>query len=133
MRRHTLKLINPIMVIDDDASLLGFTAKYLTRLGYSVATYRNSEQAWKDFRASAANYALVLIDLSLGGLSGAQLSQMMLNANPAVRLIVMSGYPFDPEKLREVDPDRMAFLHKPFTPAMLAETVDRMLGSAGGR
>lgn len=117
------------MVIDDDPSLLGFTAKYLTRLGYTVATYRNSEQAWKEFSAPAANYALVLVDLSMAGLSGAQLSQMMLSSNPAVRLIVMSGYPFDTAELSEAGPDRLAFLHKPFTPAMLAETVDRLIGA----
>ena len=121
------------MVIDDDAPLLGFTAKYLARLGYSVATYRSSEQAWKDFTAPAAKYALVLIDLSLAGLSGAALSKMMLSSNPAVRLILMSGSPFDTEKLREAGPDRMAFLHKPFTPAMLAETVEQMMDSAGDR
>jgi two-component system, cell cycle sensor histidine kinase and response regulator CckA len=121
------------MVIDDDPSLLGFTAKYLTRLGYSVASYSSSEQAWKEFSAPAANYALVLIDLSLAGLSGVQLSQMMLSSNPAVRLILMSGYPFDAKALSEAGPDRMAFLHKPFTPSMLAETVDRMIGSANER
>jgi FixJ family two-component response regulator len=75
----------------------------------------------------------VLIDLSLAGISAAQLSQMMLNSNPAVRLILMSGYPFDTTKLLDDGRDRMAFLHKPFTPAMLAETVDRMIGSATGR
>ena len=72
-------------------------------------------------------YALVLIDLSLAGLSGAQLSKMMLSADPAVRLILMSGYPFDTTELSAAGPDRMAFLHKPFTPALLAETVDRLM------
>jgi hypothetical protein len=45
----------------------------------------------------------------------------------------MSGYPYDPEKLLAPGPDRMAFLHKPFTPAMLTETVSRMIGSANGQ
>jgi hypothetical protein len=29
--------------------------------------------------------------------------------------------------LAKADRERMAFLHKPFTPAMLAETVNRLL------
>jgi DNA-binding NtrC family response regulator len=121
------------MVIDDDASLLGFTTKYLTRLGYAVAGFRSAEQAWKEFSERTQDYGLVLIDLSLSGMSGAQLSEMMLVSNPTVRLILMSGYPYDSEKLLAAGPDRMAFLHKPFTPAMLAETVDRLIGAAGGQ
>jgi hypothetical protein len=53
----------------------------------------------------------------------------MLRSKPAVRLILTSGYPFDTHRLLEAGPDRMAFLHKPFTPAMLAETVNRLLGA----
>ena len=121
------------MVIDDDASLLGFTTKYLTRLGYTVAGYRSAEQAWKEFSERTKDYALVMIDLSLSGMSGGQLSEMMLVSSPTVRLILMSGYPYDPEKLLSPGPDRMAFLHKPFTPAMLTETVSRMIGSANGQ
>src|SRR5258708_34278298 len=101
------------MVIDDDAALLGFTSKYLSRLGYSVAAYRSAEQAWKEFHVPQSPYALVMIDLSLAGLSGERLSRMMLSANPTVRLILTSGYPFDTQKLLEAGPDRMAFLHKP--------------------
>ena len=116
-----------IMVIDDDPMLLGFTCKYLSRLGYSVAPYRSAEEAWRAFQAPAADYSLVVIDLSMPGIPGEQLSQMMLSANPGIRLILTSGYPFDMEKLPGAAPDRMAFLHKPFTPAMLAETVERLL------
>jgi DNA-binding NtrC family response regulator len=116
-----------IMVIDDDPALLGFTSKYLSRLGYSVVPYRSAEEAWKHFALPTANYSLVVIDLSLPGMSGEQLSRMMLGVNPEIRLILTSGYPFDTERLLDAGPGRMAFLHKPFTPAMLAETVERLL------
>jgi two-component system, cell cycle sensor histidine kinase and response regulator CckA len=62
------------------------------------------------------------------GLSGEQLSTLILRSRPEVRLILMSGYPFDPHKVPGGDQGRVAFLHKPFTPAMLAETVHRLLG-----
>jgi DNA-binding NtrC family response regulator len=116
-----------IMVVDDDPGLLGFTSKYLSRLGYSVTPYRNSEEAWKQFSEPGANYSVVVIDVSLPGLSGMDLSRMMLKADPKVRLVLTSGYPFDTQKLADAGPDRIAFLHKPFTPAMLTETVDRLM------
>ena len=120
----------PIMVIDDDAALLGFTSKYLARLGYSVSPYRSSEEAWKRFTSQDADYSLVVIDVSMPTLSGEQLSRMMRGQRPDIRLILTSGYPFDMEPLlAEGGRDRAAFLHKPFTPAMLAETVARLLRS----
>jgi DNA-binding NtrC family response regulator len=115
------------MVVDDDPALLGFTCKYLTRVGYSAIPYRSSEEAWKHFETSGVRYSLVLIDLSMPVISGEQLSRMMLNLDSEVRLILTSGYPFDTASLLELPQDRVAFLHKPFTPAMLAETVDRLL------
>jgi two-component system cell cycle sensor histidine kinase/response regulator CckA len=117
-----------IMVIDDDPALLNFTSKYLTRLGYFVVSYRSAEEAWRQFESPAADYSLAVIDLSLPGLSGEQLSGMILRSKPDFRLILMSGYPFDTHKLIEAGPDRITFLHKPFTPAMLAEAVHRLLG-----
>jgi len=118
------------MVIDDDPALLGFTCKYLSRLGYAVVPYQSSEEAWGQFEVPAANYSLVVIDLSLPGLSGEQLARRMLSSKPEIRLILTSGYPLDAQKLVEAEPDRMAFLHKPFTPAMLAGTVSRLLRRA---
>jgi two-component system cell cycle sensor histidine kinase/response regulator CckA len=117
-----------IMVIDDDPALLNFTSKYLARLGYSVVPYQNAEEAWRQFESPAADYSLAVIDLSMPGLSGEQLSGMMLRSKPDVRLILMSGYPFDTQRLLEAGRGRIAFLHKPFTPAMLAETVKRLVG-----
>jgi len=115
------------MVVDDDLALLSFTCKYLTRMGYTAVPYRSSEGAWNDFETSGVRYSLVLIDLTMAVISGEQLARMMLNLDPEVRLILTSGYPFDTSSLLGVPQDRIAFLHKPFTPAMLAETMDRLL------
>src|SRR5262249_18881883 len=116
-----------IMVVDDDPALLGFTSKYLSRLGYSVVPYRSSEEAWRQFQTSGVPFSLVLIDLSMPVISGEQLVRMMLAVHPGIRVILTSGYPFEARDLLELAPDRIAFLHKPFIPATLAETVGRLL------
>lgn len=116
------------MVIDDDPALLKFTSKYLARLGYSVSSYDNTAAAWQEFGAAGSDYSLVVIDVSMQELAGEQISRKMLDANREIRLILTSGYPFDIEKLLAPGgPRRMAFLHKPFTPSMLADTVSRLL------
>ena len=47
-------------------------------------------------------------------------------------VVLTSGYPLESQKLLDLSPDRTAFLHKPFTPLMLAETVDRLIGAGPG-
>ena len=122
-----------ILVIDDDAPLLAFTCKYLSRLGYRPVSYRSAEEAWKHFQATAAHYSLAVIDLSMPGISGQQLARMMLGLDPEIRLILTSGYPFDTERSLPAEPDRVVFIHKPFTPALLAEIVDRLIRSCPKR
>ena len=119
-----------IMVVDDDASLLGFTCKYLERLGYRAFPFGNSEKAWESFSAPDASYTVALIDLSMPGISGKHLCRKMLDVNPGIRLILTSGYPFDTESYLGAGPDRVAFLHKPFSPAKLTETVGRLVRNA---
>jgi CheY-like chemotaxis protein len=113
------------MVVDDDPALLRFTSKYLSRLGYSVTPCRTSEEALKNFEA--APYAIVLIDFSMPRIPGDQLSRMMLEASSRVRLVLSSGFPVNTQNLLQAAPGRVAFLHKPFTAVMLAETVKRLL------
>ena len=122
-----------ILVIDDDAALLAFTCRYLSRLGYSLVPYRSAEEAWKHFQAAGAQYSLVVIDLSMRGISGEQLCRMMLGLYPQLRLILTSGYPFDAERSLTAEPGRVVFLHKPFTPAMLVETVNQLIGAGPKR
>ena len=53
----------------------------------------------------------------------------MLNASPFLRVLTSSGYPVDISALEAAAPGRVAFLHKPFTPEMLAATIRRMLAA----
>src|SRR5258708_16452166 len=87
-----------ILVIDDDAPLLAFTCKYLSRLGYRPVSYRSAEEAWKHFQAVAAQYWLVVIDLSMPGISGGQLAPMIVGSGPGGRLPLTPGYPFHPPR-----------------------------------
>ena len=78
--------------------------------------------------ASAAQpFELVLTDIVMPGMSGAELGRRLLEARPEQRILFMSGYDaglLDREFPQGVD----HFLSKRFTPETLAEAVDRALG-----
>ncbi len=114
-------------MVDDDSSLLRLAEKYLTRLGYTVTTCRNAEEAWSRFQSQPEAHALALIDLSLRDPPGDELARRMIQSSATVKILLWSGYPYDPLNLGEAAAGRAAFLLKPFSPGMLAASIEKLL------
>ena len=118
-----------ILLVDDEPALLKMMSTYLQRRGHSVSTSSSTNQASAMIEAEPLSYAVAVLDGTMAGLSMEELALKMLQANPSLRVIAASGYPVDMSRLESAAPGRVAFLHKPFTPEMLAESVRRMLAA----
>ena len=116
-----------ILIVDDEPPLLKMMNVYLQRLGYSVTTSTSTEQAAGLVAQEA--FAAVVIDGTMPGLSMEELARHTLRANPSVHVLTASGYPVDMSALEAAAPGRVAFLHKPFTPEMLAAALRRILAA----
>lgn len=115
-----------IMVVDDEASLLGLLEHYLKRLAYDVVALANPHDAWTLFCSEPGCFGLVVMDLNLPGISGEELAGRMLELNPELRLVISSGYPFDASRLPLLSQDQAEFLQKPYSPNTLVQLVQRM-------
>src|SRR5579872_3664637 len=115
-----------ILIVDDEPALLKMMSVYLVRLGYSVTTAATTHQAWNEVEAAPSDFAVAVIDATMDGMSMEDLATRILGASPAARVLAASGYPVDMTSLKAVAPGRVSFLHKPFTPEMLASAVRRM-------
>ena len=116
-----------ILVVDDEQQLLKVLTRYLAKLGYVVVASSSTEDAWERVQAAPEEYSLALIDATMSGLSAPELTQRILEANPHIKVIAASGYPITAEEFAPLDSNRVTFLHKPFSPDMLAELVRRLL------
>lgn len=116
-----------VLVVDDEIALLELLKKYLSRLGYEVTAFQAAQDAWLHFESDPTRYALVIADLSMPEISGQDLVLRMLELNPAMRILVCSGYPFDASALPGGGQARIAFLQKPFLPRMLAEAIGALM------
>jgi len=116
-----------ILVVDDEQSLLLVMEQYLRRLGHSVVACRSGLEAWEVFEQDPTSFTLVLADITLPEMSGAELLARMLRLNPRACILVCSGYPFDMSTLPAVYQRQIGFLQKPFTPRMLADCIARLL------
>jgi DNA-binding NtrC family response regulator len=124
-----MKQSGRILVVDDEPPLLKMVSVYLRRLGFEVTTAGGTESAWETFAAAPQEYAVVVLDATMSGIAVEDLALQMMTAGPRVCVIVASGYPVDMRALETAAPGHVMFLHKPFTPEMLAGAVRRMIAT----
>jgi len=117
-----------ILLVEDEDALRQLLAKYLVRLGYEVDAAPSAEAAWTLFEQNGDVFSLLLVDLTLPGMSGDELMRRILNASANVRVLLSSGYPYDLSKMPAAVSDRAAFLQKPYLPRQLADQIKAMVG-----
>ena len=110
-----------LLLVDDEPTLLQLLKRYLERQGHQVDTADTAESALSAFELDPQRYDLVITDLTLPGMTGAELLEHIRAKNPGVPGMISSGYPYEPQ-LRGV-----TFLQKPFLPQMLAEQIQSLL------
>jgi DNA-binding NtrC family response regulator len=110
-----------LLIVDDEAALLSLLQRYLTRLGYEVESAANAEDALALFASDPARYDCVLTDLKLPGMGGEELIERIRELRPGLPALISSGYPYQPRSAY------VAFLQKPYLPAMLAGELEALL------
>lgn len=116
-----------ILLVDDEPQLIAIMKRYLERLGYEVIATSGTAAAWEKIEKDPAALALAVVDMTMPGMSGEELARRILAAHPTIRVIAASGYPVDVKALESIAAARFVFLHKPFTPEMLADAIKRLL------
>jgi two-component system, cell cycle sensor histidine kinase and response regulator CckA len=116
-------------VVDDEPPLLKMLTAYLRRLGFDVTAAGGTESGWAAIEAAPEEFAVAVLDATMTGIGVEELATRMMSASTRVRVIVASGYPVDMTALEAAAPGRVMFLHKPFSPEMLARAVRRMIAT----
>lgn len=116
-----------ILLVDDEPAVLRLMQTYLSRMGYRVDTSPDATSAFAAIESASQPYDLVVADVTLPGMSGKDMAVQMVSANPALRVLLCSGYPVAVEALPENVQVRFGSLQKPFPPNMLAESIEELL------
>ncbi|MDR2239166.1 MAG: response regulator transcription factor [Zoogloeaceae bacterium] len=80
----------PMLVIDDDPVFNRVLTRVLKRRGFEVASAHSVQEALALIPATRA--ARAVLDLNIAGASGLTLIAPLLAANPACRIVVLTGY-----------------------------------------
>lgn len=81
-----------IMVIDDEVPVTEVLRTILEDVGYLVATFHDSMAAVRKFRENPDDCDLVLTDMQMPGMTGAELSREFLALRPDLPIIMLTGH-----------------------------------------
>jgi PAS domain S-box-containing protein len=109
-----------ILLVEDEAALRGLCECALSDLGYRVSTAASGEEALALVEDERLEPDLVVTDVVMPGMSGAEMAERLRADRPGLRVIYMSGYPDDAIAQHGVLGQNTPFMQKPFTVRSLA-------------
>ncbi|MCC5870234.1 MAG: response regulator, partial [Gammaproteobacteria bacterium] len=116
-----------VLLVEDEALLLELSQRMLEELGYRVLAADSPAQALVLFDRHGGRIDVLVSDVIMPGMSGRELWQLLLERQPGLPCVFMSGYPQDVLAPHGVLDRGLYFLQKPFRMRRLAERVREAL------
>lgn len=126
--RHKLR----VLLVDDEDLVRRGTARLLARIGHEVIDARDGYDAVRKYRDASPRPDVVILDLHMPVLDGADTFLLLRGIDPEVRVILVSGLWERSMEQRLRNEGALAFLEKPFQPEILIDTLTR-IGSLPAR
>lgn len=109
-----------VLIVDDEPDLLIAATELFRAMGYTVLTALNAEDAIDRLWHTAGISVLFADILMPGGMNGIQLAREVRQMNPAIKIILASGYPLPALKEEHGSMDEFDFINKPYRLADIA-------------
>jgi signal transduction histidine kinase len=123
-----------LLVVEDEPSLRELARGVLAAQGYQVLSAPNGQAALRVARDhKGAPIRLILTDVIMPEMGGKVMADWLKTTIPDVKVLFTSGYTDDAITQHGVLEPGVAFLPKPYTPAILAHKVRAMLDAASER
>ena len=130
MSENDNKPLAKLLIEDDDSDIVQVLKMGLVKNGFSVKAFTNPQEALESFKSDAESYCLVLSDVRMPGLSGIQLSKMIKEVDPNVKVVLMTAFEMRDFEFSKVFPSAQVdgFVQKPIG---IKELTDKILSLIG--
>jgi two-component system phosphate regulon response regulator OmpR len=119
-----------LLVVDDDARLLGLLRRYLADNGFRVTASGDAAEA----RACIASFAfdLIVLDVMMPGESGLELTRSLRSGDrPRVPILLLTAMAEPEERVNGLEQGADDYLAKPFEPRELVLRIRNILARRG--
>ena len=112
-----------ILVVDDEEIIRHLAKDVLGSLGYEVMLAANGKEGIRLYKEHHERIALVILDMIMPQMGGAQTLAGLKEVNPKVKVILCSGFARDDTAGRLLQEGATNFIQKPYTMKSLADVV----------
>jgi len=116
-----------ILLVEDEPDILLLCQIILERNGYKVLHAISADEAIRIAENYQGAIDLLLTDVIMPEMNGAELSKTLLSARPELKTLFMSGYTADIIAQNSVLESEVDFIQKPITMKALISTVAKIL------
>lgn len=115
-----------VLVVEDDDLVRKLVVRVLSRAGYAAVGVGTGAEAIRLAGSSPVSIDLLLSDVVLPDARGPELYAAARGAQPAMKVVFMSGYP--EQMVASADGELAGpFLRKPFSPAELLRLLKELI------
>ncbi|MHC4952965.1 MAG: response regulator [Planctomycetota bacterium] len=112
-----------ILIVDDEPVIRNLARDMLRGLGYEVALANGGPEALDFYCAEGDSIDLVILDLVMPEMNGAEVLRALKRIDPKVRVLIASGFHLDMDAPDLKRDGANGFLSKPFIVADLSQAV----------
>ena len=100
-----------VLIVDDEPEIRQMLSFYLSKIGWEVVAVKSGQEALQAFKLGRFEAILADVDLK-EELDGIDVAKRLLNQDPCLKVVIMSGQPQNAERVKEAKVG--AFITKPF-------------------
>lgn len=119
-----------VLIVDDEEIIRVLATKILQRAGLTTQTADSSQSGLRLVVENPTTYTLAILDLSLPGMSGADLIKEIRQIIPGLPCILSSGYSINESDIAENVRGNTFYLQKPYKPQELTALVQQLLSQS---
>jgi CheY-like chemotaxis protein len=116
-----------VLLADDDEEALLAESLMLKEMGFEVVEVCSGLEAVHIFREDPHRFCLVVLDMVMPGLSGKEAYERLKSIQPAVKVVLISGYGQNLQVEEIMGQGCNTCLQKPFEAQSLAEKIRKLL------
>jgi len=112
-----------ILIVDDEDVVRDTSKMLVESLGYQTLTANDGQHGIDVFKQHQDEIVMVLLDLTMPRMNGADCFDALRAINPDIRVIISSGYAENEAIEQLSDATGVAFIQKPYSRARLAQIL----------
>jgi PAS domain S-box-containing protein len=117
-----------ILVVDDEASVLGFIATVLRRAGYRVLEAFDGREALAIFEREKDSIDGIVLDVVMPVMGAKELLPELISRRPNLPILLTSGYSESEARRLTAAYPGAAFIQKPYTARQIVQALEEVLG-----